>query len=73
MDQTDFRIRARLLAEEIKRNSPDLVGLQEVALWRSGPLELTNVGAPNATKVDDDFLQLLLNELNGHGPPQGAV
>lgn len=64
VDQTDFRVRARLLADEIKRTAPDLVGLQEVALWRSGPLELDKVGLPNAATVDYDFLQLLLAELN---------
>ena len=40
VDQTDFRVRSRLLAAEIAAARPDLVGLQEVALWRKGPLEL---------------------------------
>ena len=38
VDETDFTVRARLLADEIRRTSPDVVGLQEVALWRSGPV-----------------------------------
>ena len=37
VDQTDFRVRSRLLAAEIAAARPDLVGLQEVALWRDGP------------------------------------
>ena len=37
VDQTDFRVRSRLLAAEIAAARPDLVGLQEVALWRQGP------------------------------------
>jgi endonuclease/exonuclease/phosphatase family metal-dependent hydrolase len=67
VDDTDFTVRARLLADEIKRTSPDLVGLQEVALWRSGPLELDQVGVANATEVDHDFLQILLDELRAQG------
>ena len=63
VDRTDFRVRARLLATEIASTKPDLIGLQEVALWRSGPLELDLVGQPNATVVDYDFLQLLLSAL----------
>jgi hypothetical protein len=67
VDDTDFHVRARLLADEIKRTSPDLIGLQEVALWRSGPLQLDQVGVANATEVDYDFLQILLNELRSQG------
>jgi endonuclease/exonuclease/phosphatase family metal-dependent hydrolase len=67
VDETDFHVRARLLADEIRRTSPDLIGLQEVALWRSGPLQLDQVGVPNATEVDYDFLQILLDELRAQG------
>jgi hypothetical protein len=34
---TDFRKRAVVIAREIERRRPDLIGLQEVALWRTGP------------------------------------
>jgi endonuclease/exonuclease/phosphatase family metal-dependent hydrolase len=70
VDETDFTVRAGLLADEIRRTSPDVVGLQEVALWRSGPLELApgEVGVPDAETVDYDFLQLLLDELNADRP-----
>jgi hypothetical protein len=67
VDRTDFTVRARLLAREIATAKPDFVGLQEVALWRSGPLELGAVGVPNATHVDYDFLQLLLGDLSALG------
>jgi endonuclease/exonuclease/phosphatase family metal-dependent hydrolase len=69
VDQTDFPVRARLLADEIRRTAPDLIGLQEVALWRSGELELDldQVGVPNAEDVDYDFLQILLDELRAQG------
>jgi endonuclease/exonuclease/phosphatase family metal-dependent hydrolase len=73
VDQTNFNVRARLLAKEFKKTRPDLVGLQEVALWRSGPLELGNVGVPNATTVDYDFLDILLKALRKKGLHYQAV
>jgi endonuclease/exonuclease/phosphatase family metal-dependent hydrolase len=63
VDRTDFPSRSELLAREIAQNKPDLVGLQEVALWRSGPLQLDQVGTANARTVDYDFLTILLAAL----------
>ena len=63
LDHTDFAVRSRLLAAEIAAAGPDVVGLQEVALWRSGPMELDQLGRPNAATVDYDFLAMLLTEL----------
>jgi endonuclease/exonuclease/phosphatase family metal-dependent hydrolase len=62
----DFPTRAKGLAEEILAEKPDLVGLQEVALWRTGPPSLAPVlsGVPTATTVRYDYLQLLLDQLN---------
>jgi endonuclease/exonuclease/phosphatase family metal-dependent hydrolase len=68
VDQTDFPLRARQLAREIARRGPDLIGLQEVALWRRGPLD----GTP-ATTVDYDYLQILLDELQALGVDYEAV
>jgi endonuclease/exonuclease/phosphatase family metal-dependent hydrolase len=62
VDQTSFPLRAKQLAREIDQRKPDLIGMQEVALWRHGPLD----GTP-ATVVDYDFLQTLLDELNALG------
>jgi endonuclease/exonuclease/phosphatase family metal-dependent hydrolase len=67
VDQTDFPTRSRLLAAEIAAARPDLIALQEVALWRHGPIELDQIGRPNATDVDYDFLATLLTDLQGHG------
>ncbi len=67
VDQTDFPTRSRLLAREISRVRPDVIGLQEVALWRHGPLELGQVGVLNATEVDYDFLTILLKALRRQG------
>src|SRR3954469_1079599 len=65
----DFPTRANGLAQEILSEKPDLVGLQEVALWRTGPPDLAPVltGQPTATTVRYDYLQELLAELN-RGP-----
>ena len=62
--RTDFGVRSALLADEIAAARPDLIGLQEVALWRSGPMQLDQLGRPNATEVRYDFLQLLLAALD---------
>ena len=63
---TNFPVRARGLAAEILGQRPDLVGLQEVALWRTGPPSLAPVlgGPKTATTVRYDFLRLLLDRLN---------
>ena len=76
---TDFPARARLLAHEVAATVPDVIGLQEVATWRSGPIELDpptdgeNRVVPNATTVDYDFLQLLLGELQRAGQSYQVV
>lgn len=67
VDKTDFNVRGKLLAAEIDGKRPDLVGLQEVALWRHGPLELDKLLVPNATTVDYDFLKILLADLKARG------
>lgn len=61
VDETDFPLRAKQIAREIAARKPQLIGLQEAALWRHGSL-----GAA-ATTVDYDFLQILLNDLRALG------
>jgi endonuclease/exonuclease/phosphatase family metal-dependent hydrolase len=68
---TNFPERAVPLAREIKASGADLVGLQEVALWRQQiPSDLgappTGVGQL-ATEVKYDFLALLMQELEKIG------
>ncbi len=78
VDTNDFPTRAQGLAQEILRRRPHLVGLQEVPLWRYGPV---NDGAPfscdggpdddppygcnfTASTVRYDYLRALMRELN---------
>jgi endonuclease/exonuclease/phosphatase family metal-dependent hydrolase len=72
---TNFPARAQALAAEIDDASPLLVGLQEVALWRTqtppdGPPAL---GGTPATDVAFDFLALLLDALADRGLRYDAV
>jgi endonuclease/exonuclease/phosphatase family metal-dependent hydrolase len=63
VDANKFVVRAKGLATEIRQKNPDLVGLQEVALWRTGPCTESPI-PPKATTVRYDYLQLLLKQLN---------
>jgi endonuclease/exonuclease/phosphatase family metal-dependent hydrolase len=68
LESTDFPSRSVLLAKEINKAKPDLIGLQEVALWRVqepgdlGWTESGGVGSP-AQDVKYDFLALLKEKL----------
>src|SRR5574342_651897 len=66
---TDFPARADALAEEIAAHRPALVGLQEVALWRTQICTPPCGDGPwnPATTVAYDFLQLLLDALQARG------
>jgi endonuclease/exonuclease/phosphatase family metal-dependent hydrolase len=68
LQSTKFAERAKPLAREIKRSKADLVGLQEVALWRTQtPSDLgappQNPNGKPAIKVSQDFLAILKREL----------
>jgi endonuclease/exonuclease/phosphatase family metal-dependent hydrolase len=66
----DFPARARALAGEIARTRPDVVGLQEVSLWRDQtPGDARTHPAPNATHVALDYLAVLLGALRARGVP----
>jgi endonuclease/exonuclease/phosphatase family metal-dependent hydrolase len=58
IQKTGFAARAAKVADEIAAGRPDLVALQEVSLWRTGPLL-----SPPATDVLYDQLDLLLSAL----------
>ena len=59
----------KAIADEIAATQPLLVGLQEAALWRTGP-----VFQPDpATVVQADFVQMLLAALAERGLPYAAL
>jgi endonuclease/exonuclease/phosphatase family metal-dependent hydrolase len=63
----DFPVRAKGLAKEILEKEPDLVGLQEVAEWRTGPPSLETLlggSEPHAETVRYDYLAELMAQLN---------
>jgi endonuclease/exonuclease/phosphatase family metal-dependent hydrolase len=70
MHETNFPARAQVIAAEIQAADPDLVAMQEVALWRTGVTQFPSVPA---ITVDQDFLQILLDALAARGDPYAVV
>jgi hypothetical protein len=67
---TDFPQRANALADEISQSGPALLGIQEVALWKT---QLPYNPASPPDKVSYDFLQILLDALAAHGMHYATV
>jgi hypothetical protein len=69
-------VRAALIANEIRKKAPDVVGLQEVSLWRTAPVNPGAALNPSATQLDPlggDFLADLLKALNKKSKKKGSV
>jgi endonuclease/exonuclease/phosphatase family metal-dependent hydrolase len=68
---TDFPARARVLAREIARARPEVLGLQEVTTYRTGdPLVCLGEARPSQPVASDvalDFLAILQDELARRG------
>jgi hypothetical protein len=73
---TNFPERAEAIADIVQRNRPHVIGLQEVSLIRSqtpadGAMVMNPDGTftylPNATTVEFDYLELLVNALGARG------
>lgn len=64
---TNFPARARLLAREIDRSRPHLVGLQEVAMWRRSPAGVKDGMETRSTQVVYNFLLTLRRQLARQG------
>ena len=57
----------KLLAQEIEDADPDLIGLQEVAIWRRGQRGAADGSTTPSTEVVYDYLELLQDELKRRG------
>ena len=69
---SDFPERARAIAREAASTKPDLIGLQEAALWQTGAPS-ASFPPPPATAVAYDFVQILVDALNARGLHYAAV
>jgi endonuclease/exonuclease/phosphatase family metal-dependent hydrolase len=66
VDDNNYMVRVKGLTNEIKSVSPDLVGLQEVSLWRTGEASLAppTTGVYTASTVHVEYLKELMTQLN---------
>jgi len=67
LQASNFEGRSRLLAAQIADRKPEIVAVQEAALWRFGPTPDT------ATTVLFDQLDLLVSALNALGVPYDVI
>jgi endonuclease/exonuclease/phosphatase family metal-dependent hydrolase len=67
VQETNFNARAKVLADEIAARGPDLVGLQEAALWRRDTKGAPDGNATPAEEVVYDFVHQLRSELDERG------
>jgi len=63
---TNFPERAQAIAAQAESANPDLIGVQEAALWQTGAFSAT-YPPPPPTTVSYDFVKILVNALAAHG------
>jgi endonuclease/exonuclease/phosphatase family metal-dependent hydrolase len=68
VQKVDFNVRAIAIARQIREKSPDVVSLQEVALWQTAP-----TSDPTDLTTKYNFLKILLRNLDRQGAPYRAV
>jgi endonuclease/exonuclease/phosphatase family metal-dependent hydrolase len=66
--KVDFRVRAVAIARQIGEKTPDVVSLQEVALWQTAPMS-----DPSDLTTEYNFLRILLRTLDRQGYEYRAV
>jgi endonuclease/exonuclease/phosphatase family metal-dependent hydrolase len=62
-----FPERAQAIAAEVASTQPELIGVQEAALWKLGALSSSPFTAPPATTTTFDFVQILTKALAARG------
>jgi endonuclease/exonuclease/phosphatase family protein len=63
---TNFPERAQAIAARAESGDPDLIGVQEAALWQTGVPSVT-YPPPPPTTVSYDFVKILVNALHADG------
>ena len=66
VQRTDFPERAQAIAAQAQTAAPDLIGIQEAALWQTGPPS-ASFPPPPPSAVAYDFIQLLVDALGADG------
>jgi endonuclease/exonuclease/phosphatase family metal-dependent hydrolase len=66
VQSTNFPERAQAIAAQAQSAAPDLIGVQEAALWQTGAPSAT-YPPPTTTTVSYDFVKLLVDALNALG------
>jgi endonuclease/exonuclease/phosphatase family metal-dependent hydrolase len=73
VERNDFSTRAKALAAEIRKTKPDVIGVQEAAIWRRGVDGVKDGPQTPATQVIYDSTELLLKALAARGTPYREV
>jgi endonuclease/exonuclease/phosphatase family metal-dependent hydrolase len=73
VERNDFPTRAKALAAEIRKSRPDIIGVQEAAVWRKGADGVKDGSATPATEVIYDSTEELLKALRAAGAPYREV
>jgi endonuclease/exonuclease/phosphatase family metal-dependent hydrolase len=73
VQNNDFPARAKLIAAEIRKAKPDIVGVQEATTWRRGADGLKDGSQTPATQVVYDSATELLKALKRAGTPYKQV
>jgi hypothetical protein len=67
VERNDFATRAKALAAEITLYKPDVIGVQESAIWRRSPDGVKDGNTTKASQVIYDSTEVLLKELASRG------
>src|SRR3954465_9599534 len=73
VQNNDFPARAKLIAAELRKAKPDLVGVQEATTWRRGADGVKDGSQTPATRVVYDSATELLKALKAAGAPYRLV
>ena len=73
VESNDFPTRAKALAKEIKKNKPDVIGVQEATIWRRGADGVKDGATTPATQVIYDSSKELRKALKAAGTPYREV